>query len=232
MPVFDRVPQAEALRYLGRGTPLESVGAARYARCEQALCAAMRPKIVWREFSVDRAQGAPRLAACDVKLSGRAVQTLLDGCDRALLVAGTLGAPVDRLIDRAQLNCLSDAVVLDAQASAAIERWMDLWQVETEALYRASGLFLTRRFSPGYGDFPLSVQADLADALSLPKAIGVYLLPSLVLSPLKSVTALVGLTPKKPLACENRCALCAARARCAFARGAQAEQTDHVEDTP
>ena len=66
---------------------------------------------------------------------------------------------------------------------------------DTPALMEAEGLSLRPRFSPGYGDFPLSMQTPIFDALDCPRKIGVSLNASLLMSPSKSVTAVIGLAP-------------------------------------
>ena len=50
---------------------------------------------------------------------------------------------------------------------------------------------MTRRFSPGYGDLPLSVQPAFAQELDL-ESLGVAVTDSYLLVPQKSITALVG----------------------------------------
>ena len=49
------------------------------------------------------------------------------------------------------------------------------------------------RFSPGYGDFPLDFQRDIFATMSLAKNIGITLNNSLLMSPSKSVTAVIGI---------------------------------------
>ena len=57
------------------------------------------------------------------------------------------------------------------------------------------GLVRRWRFSPGYGDWPIQAQPEM---LRLAKAheIGISLTSSLMLTPRKSVTAIIGLIPK------------------------------------
>ena len=62
-------------------------------------------------------------------------------------------------------------------------------------LFRSRGLVPTRRYSPGYGDLPLSVQPALLDALDAGRRLGVTLTESLLMVPMKSVTAVVGIGP-------------------------------------
>ena len=53
------------------------------------------------------------------------------------------------------------------------------------------------RFSPGYGDFPLEFQKDIFNLLSPNKRIGLTLNNSLLMSPTKSVTAVVGIVDEE-----------------------------------
>ena len=55
------------------------------------------------------------------------------------------------------------------------------------------GVRLKPRFSAGYGDLPLEVQKDIFRVLDCPRKIGLTLNDSLLMSPTKSVTAIVGI---------------------------------------
>jgi cobalamin-dependent methionine synthase I len=57
----------------------------------------------------------------------------------------------------------------------------------------AMGSSLTQRFSAGYGDLPLELQRDIFGALDCQRKIGVTLNESLLMSPSKSVSAIVGI---------------------------------------
>ena len=52
------------------------------------------------------------------------------------------------------------------------------------------------RFSPGFGDLPLTIQKDIFAALDCGKNIGLSLTDSMLMSPTKSVTAIVGIISK------------------------------------
>ena len=58
-----------------------------------------------------------------------------------------------------------------------------------------SGARLRPRFSPGYGDLPLEMQKDIFSLLGCPSNVGITLNESLIMSPSKSVTAIVGIEP-------------------------------------
>ena len=107
------------------------------------------------------------------------------------------------------------------------EAWCDEIneRIRTEA---AKEGFCTRpRFSPGYGDLPLSMQKQISMILNMPKEIGVSLTESYLMTPSKSVTALIGVMPgpasleavnQKPANSEaGKCANCAAAENCPYA---------------
>ena len=58
------------------------------------------------------------------------------------------------------------------------------------------GNLLSPRYSPGYGDVPLSVQKDICRELDCAKTVGITLTESLLMIPEKSVTAVIGIRKK------------------------------------
>ena len=61
---------------------------------------------------------------------------------------------------------------MDALASAAIEEVCRIADEDIKG--QIDGEFLTWRFSPGYGDFPLEIQKEFLEAVNAPKRIGLY----------------------------------------------------------
>ncbi len=56
------------------------------------------------------------------------------------------------------------------------------------------GETLVSRYSPGYGDYPLSEQRRLLSILDASRRVGVSLTDALVMAPSKSVSAVIGVT--------------------------------------
>ena len=83
----------------------------------------------------------------------------------------------------------SFALVLDAYGSAAVEGWCN---AVNDRL--AQGKLLRPRFSPGYGDVPLTVQPQVLSMLDATRKLGITLNDSLFMTPCKSVTAFVGIS--------------------------------------
>ena len=115
----------------------------------------------------------------------------LENCTRVLLLAATVGVGIDRLIQKYSRIAPSRALMLQAIGAERIEALCDAFCDDTE---KEMGVSLRPRFSPGYGDLPLSVQKDIISLLEAPKRIGLSLNDSLLMSPTKSVTAFAGIT--------------------------------------
>lgn len=190
-PRLTGLNRREALLYLGcKGGTITPDIEADIARCEALLLQTARPRIVWRRFPL-LPDGT--LAGTDFRPQGEDVKTLLHGCEAVILFAATLGAETEALIRRAQVTDMADAVILDACASAAIENVCD--NLCDDFAAAEAPLYLTDRFSPGYGDLPFAQQPDFCRLLDVGRRIGVTLSPGGLMIPQKTVTALLGVSP-------------------------------------
>ena len=193
--VYDAPPirRREILRYAGcdvaDAAVMELMGS-----CLTEAVGALTPKVCWRELAVD-VQGNE----CDFgvfSLSSRQLARNLDGCSRVILFAATVGVGIDRLITKYSRIAPSRALMLQAIGAERIEALCDAFVTGWETENRTK---LRPRFSPGYGDLPLSVQKDIISLLEAPKQIGLSLNDSLLMSPTKSVTAFAGITNTRQL---------------------------------
>ena len=147
-------------------------------------------------------------------IHGRDLADLCRGCKKAVLIAVTIGSGIDMLLRRSQAEDMSEAVILDACASAEIERVTDL--AESEIIRSISPEeHLTMRFSPGYGDVPLEESQKIILALSADRRIGLKLTGTDMLVPMKSVTAVIGISEIKT-GRSKECTLCSMRESCAY----------------
>lgn len=129
-----------------------------------------------------------------IGIESRSLAGHLSGCDRALLFAATLGSGVDMLIGRYSAVRMSYAVLLQGAAAALIELYCDSECAALETKYQAEGCFLLPRFSPGYGDFPLDCQQVLNAHLNAYKYAGIAVSGSGQMTPMKSVSAVIGIS--------------------------------------
>lgn len=206
------IDRNEALRYMGyRGSTAPDALCADLERCEGLLLQTARPRVLWRLFDL-LPDGT--LAGTGYRPGGQDIRDHLRGCGQVVLMAATLGTEAEALIRRAQKRDMADAVILDAVGSAAIENVCDnLCADLTETL---SPRRLTDRFSPGYGDLPLSDQETIFRILELERRIGVSLTAGGLMIPQKSVTAFIGVADEPPEQRRRGCENCAHFQDCAF----------------
>ena len=203
----------EALRYAGVGEPDEN--ALRIVRQAAELVEKRAsPRYTYRVLSVAHTERDVSLPEAGLILPGNLAKTMLADCEKAALLLCTLGAEFDRLLRTAQARDMVQALYIDACGSASVERGCDA--AEKEIAARHPGLYLTDRFSPGYGDLPLSIQPGLLRALNGEKRLGVCAGPSYLLNPMKSVTAVIGLAFWPQPARIRGCAYCAFKQNCAY----------------
>ena len=133
-------------------------------------------------------------------------------------MAVTLGHQVDTRIRYYEKINMTKALILDACATAFIEEICDgiCREIEDKLM---DGNKLTSRFSPGYGDLPISIQKDFLATLNAEKSIGLTATSTSILIPRKSVTAIVGLIDRDEKIEENTCISCNNYSDCKFTRG-------------
>ena len=208
---------SEALRYLGvRGAPDPPLLSQLSAAADR-LARAAPPRWVWRAYPLAFGPEGPALEGAGLALPGEMAARMLEGCAQAAVLICTLGAAFEALLRAEQARGMARAALLDACGSAWVEAGCDEAQAEISA--RFPGLHSTDRFSPGYGDLPLSLQRDICGALDAPRRLGVQVTDSLLLNPSKTVTAVIGLSDRPQPARIRGCAYCDLRENCQYRKG-------------
>ena len=106
------------------------------------------------------------------------------------------------------------ALALDCCAAAAVEEVCD--QIEGELQGQFPGCFFPFRYSPGYGDLPLSLQGPLLALLDAPRKIGLCASAAHILTPRKSVTAILGVSDTPVNQTARSCVGCPAQSGCQY----------------
>ncbi len=127
----------------------------------------------------------------------------LKNCTEAFIFAVTIGNRVEEL--SAELMRSGDyakALVVDALGSTYAEGLAEAAQqyLKVNELEDPEKEKLVDRYSPGYGDLDLSVQKIIFEILK-PSEIGLTLNESMIMTPRKSVTAIVG--KEKKYCCDS-----------------------------
>ncbi len=195
----------EAARYLGmKPSDLDERTEKLIEQCALKLENAVAPKHTYAVFDIKTEEN--KVVFNDFSIESKALAKHLKDCSEAVLFAATLGTEADRLISRAVYSDMSEAAVMQACAAVMIEEYCD--SVMDEIKDEEKNRFLRPRFSPGYGDFSTSYQRDILNILNADRRIGVFVTDSDMLTPTKSVTAVIGITNEKGGCTTNKCAQC------------------------
>ena len=112
---------------------------------------------------------------------------------------------------------MGKSVVLQACAAAYLEEYCDDLQLSIGEELKAQKKWLRPRFSPGYGDFDIHHQDDILRMLDTAKKIGLTLTGGNMLTPSKSVTAVIGLSETETSCHIKGCEACQKK-DCAYRR--------------
>lgn len=213
MPIYNaplpNVDVAETRRYAGLKRAAFDEEKIRQAADEAALLAA--PRGIWQQYPYDSERHTV-LSVPAFPIVGRSIEKHLHGAEAVIVLAATVGEAIEEAVtEHFNAGRYAYAVLLDAAATAAVEQVADAMEKTMRPAALRQGYTMRWRYSPGYGDWPLTEQPHLV-RLSRAEEIGIHLTESLMLWPRKSITAIIGLvkkdagTPSKPS--PSGCAVC------------------------
>lgn len=128
-----------------------------------------------------------------VLFQSRDIAKYLSGCDEAALMACTLGVQSDFFIRMAQSRGAVYAMTAQAVLTELIESYCDDVQENIMREAEMRGYKIKPRYSPGYGDLDIKYQKEFFSLLDISRKIGISLSDQYIMSPSKSVTAVIGL---------------------------------------
>ena len=186
-PPMDR---REILRYAGVRGEAADVEAL-LEECLREAAPILTYRACFCELEVKQKENRIMLGEHSVNSSALAAR--LQGCSRAVILAATVGIALDRLIARYSASMPSKAVLFSAIGDERVEALCDCLCEELSEQYAKVGATLCARFSPGYGDLPLEFQNVIFSELHCSGKLGLCLGENLLMTPSKSVTAIVGI---------------------------------------
>lgn len=214
------IHREEEIRYLGYGAHFpESEIIEELADCEKEMIAIMKPKFIYQKTELVWDKECIKIAEGRIDLPGNDIKEHLKGCEFGILSCATLGKEVDERIDIAQKEDMLQALFFDAIANSAIEElrlFMEKQIAKENKLYE-----VVWQFGVGYGDFPLTLQPKLLEELQAKEKIGLTVNNRCILTPLKSVSGIIGLKKQRDFTsatnCKQRnCLFCNQREHCIY----------------
>lgn len=143
----------------------------------------------------------------------------LKTCQHVILMAVSIGLEVDRYLKIMQKRDMGMALWLNAAANAYVEALCDEINEQLKQKYKQQSQYLTDRFSCGYGDLSLTFQRAIIERLDAQKKMGLYVNETMMLHPLKSVSALIGISDEPQCAFIRGCRYCDRNGKCEFQKG-------------
>jgi len=219
--LLKNIDETEAARYLGcLINPVPSDIKIRIAKASELIMNTAIPRYVYHTFTILPENGY-MLSGTNFSLVGNDIKNHLNGCHACVLMAVTLGNEIDQLIRKMQITDMAEAVVLDTCASTAIENVCDNIEAEIITELSMEKQFTTTRFSPGYGDMPLTLQKDFCRILDTPRKMGLTVSEGGLMTPIKSVTAVIGISHQKLQKHTGSCESCSLKNTCLYKKGGQ-----------
>jgi cobalamin-dependent methionine synthase-like protein len=152
----------------------------------------LRPRAIYGSFDASTPEPGLSVIGGTLRASSRSLHERLQGCRRAVLFAGTIGAEVEAwchvLMRDGQMTrgLLADAFA----SSAAIALGLEVEAIAARLLAE-DDLTAMKRYAPGYGDWSLADQAPLCALLDAGR-IGISLTEDFLMLPAKSITGVIG----------------------------------------
>lgn len=212
---IDSVDRSEMLRYMGYAG--QEYDPSLDQRIDQAIARAIevsRPRASIDFFDVEsrevRDDGTPvlRLRGTSIELAGHSMEEHMADAVAVGVLAVTLGMGDERELHRLGLTDHVGQILLDSASTTLVERAADAAESLIVAEATRRGLYTNFRFSPGYGDLPLSIQPTILSALDATRRLGITLSPTLLMTPTKSVTAVVGMCTRPQASTRRSCKGC------------------------
>jgi hypothetical protein len=179
----------------------------------------IEPVACWDRFPIQKFLHDKLVLANGVGIGGGPVVSVVGGAEELIVAVCSVGSAVDRLIEEAQqARQLFKALVLNDMAAWAVDmvrQQLCLW-LEGEA--KEQRYHISAPLSPGESVWSVEDQAVIFSLLDASQ-IKVSLSPSMVMSPVKSLSLILGIG-SQPVGVEgaSNCDFCTIKDRCAYQR--------------
>lgn len=220
MDVFDLdINREEVLRYLGyKGQDIDDNMTSIIEECREEIKKVITPRVVCSYKDIKPNNEGIEVITTNLILKGKDIKEHLNNSKECVLMAVTLGNEVEKKTRLYEKINLTKALILDACATTAVEEVCDIVENSIKEKAALTGMDITFRYSPGYGDLPLDVQSNFLRTLDAQKKIGLTVSENHLLFPRKSVTAIIGLVNHGIKKKKKSCKECSNYENCGFRR--------------
>ncbi|MCE5222370.1 MAG: methionine synthase [Clostridium sp.] len=220
MDAFElEINKEEVLRYLGyKGQDIDGNLTNTIEECREEIKKIITPRVVYSYKNIKSSDDGVEVITTNLILKGNDIKEHLKNSTECVLMAVTLGNEIERQTRLYEKTNLTKALILDACATTVVEEVCDIVENSVKEKAILSGMNITFRYSPGYGDLPLDVQNSFLRALEAQKKIGLTVSENNLLFPRKSVTAIIGIVNSGIEKKKKSCKECNNYENCSFKR--------------
>jgi hypothetical protein len=213
------INKEEVLRYLGyKGQDIDENLTNTIEECREEIKKVIMPRVVYSYKNIKLSDDGVEVITTNLILKGKDIKEHLKNSTECVLMAVTLGNEVEKRTRLYEKTNLTKALILDACATTAVEEVCDIVENSVKEKAISSGMNITFRYSPGYGDLSLNVQNSFLRALDAQKKIGLTVSENNLLFPRKSVTAIIGIVNSGIEKKRKSCKECSNYENCSFRR--------------
>lgn len=117
----------------------------------------------------------------------------LSDCSEIVLFAATCGIGIDRQISKYNRISPVKALCMQSIGTEHAEKLCDAFEKDIKQEFTEIGFITKPRYSPGYGDVSIELQRKIFEVLQCNSKIGISLGENMLMTPTKSVTAIIGI---------------------------------------
>jgi len=155
-----------------------------------------------------------RIEVDSLVFESKSLARYIEGANSCIIMAATLGPRIESRMNILQLTDMSKAYLFDLVCLHYLEYCLDEWERTIRDQLEKESLYVSGRFSPGYGDLKLELQKQVLKYLDAQKRVGIELTQNNLMIPQKSVTAILGVSPNPFNRSYSRCDACLKRDNC------------------
>ena len=214
-----KIPKDEVLRYLGYKAGKQNLDKSLDELVDSIIeesKSLIEPKFIFNKYETEVKEDGVYFKGTNLVLTGNDIKNHLKDSKESVLMAVTVGNRIEQRIKLYEKISMTKALILDSCATTAVEEICDVIEEKIKKEAEEKGLYITFRYSPGYGDLPLEIQRDLINTIGAEKRIGLTVSSHYLLFPRKSVTAIIGLVPKEMQSTKRTCEVCKNYKNCSF----------------
>ncbi len=151
------------------------------------LSKVIMPRYIYKEYDFIKTDDG--IIVDGIEFKSKKLLNHLRDSNKIILFGATLGQGADALIRKYSVTDIVMTAVAQAVAGSLVENLCDIACNEMKEHIKGEH---RPRFSPGFGDFNISSQADFFKLLPMNKQLGISLSEGFMMTPTKTVTAFIG----------------------------------------